>query len=306
MMSLFDIVGKNILKQIPEDSFKLEKDIQNLIETNLKEMFNLEFIRSEFTIKNNRIDTLAYNSESKSFIIIEYKRERNFSVIDQGYAYLSLLINNKAEFIVEYNERLNQSLKRGEIDWSQTRIIFVAPSFTDHQKQAINFKDMPFELWEIKKFKNRIVSIEQIKKSKTTESIKTFGGISKEQSEVTKTIRVYTEEDHINYGSEFVKELYKTFKNAILNIGDMEITPFQSYIAFKSRTNVIDIEIQRNALKFWINMKKNSLDDPKHIMRDVSNIGRFGNGDYELKITNDENIEYLMSLVKQSYLKNKS
>ena len=305
-MSLFDIVSKNILKQIPEDSFKLEKDIQNLIETNLKEMFNLEFIRSEFTIKNNRIDTLAYNSESKSFIIIEYKRERNFSVIDQGYAYLSLLINNKAEFIVEYNERLNQSLKRGEIDWSQTRIIFVAPSFTDHQKQAINFKDMPFELWEIKKFKNRIVSIEQIKKSKTTESIKTFGGLSKELSEVTKTIKVYTEEDHINYGSEFVKELYNTFKNAVLNIGDMEITPFQSYIAFKSRTNVIDVEIQRNALKFWINMKKNSLDDPKHIMRDVSNIGRFGNGDYELKITNDENIEYLMSLIKQSYLKNKN
>ncbi len=306
MMSLFDIVSKNILKQIPEDSFKLEKDIQNLIETNLKEMFNLEFIRSEFTIKNNRIDTLAYNSESKSFIIIEYKRERNFSVIDQGYAYLSLLINNKAEFIVEYNERLNQSLKRGEIDWSQTRIIFVAPSFTDHQKQAINFKDMPFELWEIKKFKNRIVSIEQIKKSKTTESIKTFGGLSKELSEVTKTIKVYTEEDHINYGSEFVKELYNTFKNAVLNIGDMEIIPFQSYIAFKSRTNVIDVEIQRNALKFWINMKKNSLDDPKHIMRDVSNIGRFGNGDYELKITNDENIEYLMSLIKQSYLKNKN
>ncbi len=306
MMSLFDIVSKNILKQIPEDSFKLEKDIQNLIETNLKEMFNLEFIRSEFTIKNNRIDTLAYNSESKSFIIIEYKRERNFSVIDQGYAYLSLLINNKAEFIVEYNERLNQSLKRGEIDWSQTRIIFVAPSFTDHQKQAINFKDMPFELWEIKKFKNRIVSIEQINKSKTTESIKTFGGLSKELSEVTKTIKVYTEEDHINYGSEFVKELYNTFKNAVLNIGDMEIIPFQSYIAFKSRTNVIDVEIQRNALKFWINMKKNSLDDPKHIMRDVSNIGRFGNGDYELKITNDENIEYLMSLIKQSYLKNKN
>ena len=306
MMSLFDIVSKNILKQIPEDSFKLEKDIQNLIETNLKEMFNLEFIRSEFTIKNNRIDTLAYNSESKSFIIIEYKRERNFSVIDQGYAYLSLLINNKAEFIVEYNERRNQSLKREEIDWSQTRIIFVAPSFTDHQKQAINFKDMPFELWEIKKFKNRIVSIEQIKKSKTTESIKTFGSRSKELSEVTKTIKEYTEEDHINYGSELVKELYNTFKNAVLNIGNMEITPFQSYIAFKSRTNVIDVEIQRNALKFWINMKKNSLDDPKHIMRDVSNIGRFGNGDYELKITNDENIEYLMSLVKQSYLKNKS
>jgi predicted transport protein len=300
-MSLFDIVGKNKLKQISEDLFKLERDIQKLIESNLKEIFNLEFIKSEFTIKNSRIDTLAYDSESKSFIIIEYKKERNFSVIDQGYAYLSLLINNRAEFIVEYNEQLNQSLKREEIDWSQTRIIFVAPSFTDYQKQAINFKDLPFELWEIKKYQNQIISIEQIRKSKTSESIKTFGGISEELKEVTKTIRVYTEEEHVNYGSEFIEELYETFKNAILNIGDMEIKPFQSYIAFKSRTNVVDVEIQRNALKFWINMKKNSLDDPKHIMRDVSEIGTFGNGDYELKITNDENLEYIMSLIKQSY-----
>jgi predicted transport protein len=300
-MSLFDIVGKNKLKQISEDLFKLERDIQKLIESNLKEIFNLEFIKSEFTIKNSRIDTLAYDSESKSFIIIEYKKERNFSVINQGYAYLSLLINNRAEFIVEYNEQLNQSLKREEIDWSQTRIIFVAPSFTDYQKQAINFKDMPFELWEIKKYQNQIISIEQIRKSKTSESIKTFGGISEELKEVTKTIRVYTEEEHVNYGSEFIEELYETFKNAILNIGDMEIKPFQSYIAFKSRTNVVDVEIQRNALKFWINMKKNSLDDPKHIMRDVSEIGTFGNGDYELKITNDENLEYIMSLIKQSY-----
>lgn len=300
-MSLFDIVGKNKLKQISEDLFKLERDIQKLIESNLKEIFNLEFIKSEFTIKNSRIDTLAYDSESKSFIIIEYKKERNFSVINQGYAYLSLLINNRAEFIVEYNEQLNQSLKREEIDWSQTRIIFVAPSFTDYQKQAINFKDLPFELWEIKKYQNQIISIEQIRKSKTSESIKTFGGISEELKEVTKTIRVYTEEEHVNYGSEFIEELYETFKNAILNIGDMEIKPFQSYIAFKSRTNVVDVEIQRNALKFWINMKKNSLDDPKHIMRDVSEIGTFGNGDYELKITNDENLEYIMSLIKQSY-----
>jgi predicted transport protein len=160
---------------------------------------------------------------------------------------------------------------------------------------------LPFELWEIKKYQNQIISIEQIRKSKTSESIKTFGGISEELKEVTKTIRVYTEEEHVNYGSEFIEELYETFKNAILNIGDMEIKPFQSYIAFKSRTNVVDVEIQRNALKFWINMKKNSLDDPKHIMRDVSEIGTFGNGDYELKITNDENLEYIMSLIKQSY-----
>jgi predicted transport protein len=55
----------------------------------------------------------------------------------------------------------------------------------------------------------------------------------------------------------------------------------------------------------WINMFKGELDDPKELARDVSNIGHWGNGDYELQIRDDENIEYIMSLIKQSYKRNK-
>jgi hypothetical protein len=43
--------------------------------------------------------------ESGAFVIIEYKKDRNFSVVDQGVAYLNLMPNNKADFILEYNER---------------------------------------------------------------------------------------------------------------------------------------------------------------------------------------------------------
>jgi hypothetical protein len=42
-----------------------------------------------------RIDTLAFDKESSAFIIIEYKKDRNFSVVDQGVAYLNLMLNNK-------------------------------------------------------------------------------------------------------------------------------------------------------------------------------------------------------------------
>ncbi len=49
-------------------------------------------VKSEFQLNNLRIDTLAFDKESNSFVIIEYKRGVNFSVIDQGYAYLALLI----------------------------------------------------------------------------------------------------------------------------------------------------------------------------------------------------------------------
>jgi hypothetical protein len=66
-----------------------------------------------------RIDTLAFDNESKAFVIIEYNKDRNFSVVDQGTAYLNLMLNNKADFILEYNESLrSSSLKREEVDWS--------------------------------------------------------------------------------------------------------------------------------------------------------------------------------------------
>lgn len=42
------------------------------------------------------------------------------------------------------------------------------------------------------------------------------------------------------------------------------------------------------------------LDDPKKLMTDVSKKGHLGNGDYQVKITDLKNIEYLMSLVKQA------
>ena len=72
-----------------------------------------QIVQTEFAHGSLRVDTLAFNQETRSFVIIEYKRDRNFSVIDQGYAYLALLLNNKADFILEYNEAMNKFPKEG-------------------------------------------------------------------------------------------------------------------------------------------------------------------------------------------------
>ncbi|MFX4385216.1 hypothetical protein ABTA34_20160, partial [Acinetobacter baumannii] len=88
------------LVELTETPFRLEKEIQTVFESNLYEFTGLEFIKSEFTIKSNRIDTLAFDPESKAFVIIEYKRDRNYSVIDQGVSYLNLMLEYKADFIV--------------------------------------------------------------------------------------------------------------------------------------------------------------------------------------------------------------
>lgn len=289
------------LKGLKEQPFKLEKDIQKVIEDNLEQILGCKFIKSEFIVKNNRFDTLAYDTENHSFVIIEYKRNRNYSVIDQGVSYLNLMLEYKSDFIVEYNESQKENLKRSDVDWSQSKVIFIAPSFTDFQKQSSNFKDLPIELWEIKQFENGIIVVNPIKKSQAAPSIKEVQ--TKEESSISKVVKeimVYTEEDHLSGKSEDVIELYEKFKAAILNMdSDIEVIPKKLYIAFRKGKNITDIHIQQKGLKIWINLHVGDLDDPKKLANDVSRKGHWGNGDYELTVNDTKNLEYIMSLIKQ-------
>ena len=159
-MDLYNLKNKK-LTRIDYKPFNLEKDIQTIVEQNTQELFNLKFVKSELSAGEFRIDSLCFDEETKSFVIIEYKKHKSYSVIDQGYSYLSLMLNNKSDFILEYNENNKDSLKRDKVDWSQSRIIFVSPSFNTYQKNSVNFKDVPFELWEIKSFTNNVISLNQ-------------------------------------------------------------------------------------------------------------------------------------------------
>lgn len=295
------------LSQIKEVSFKLERDIQKLVEENLYNLLRLDFIKSEFALNNFRIDTLAFDNESNSFVIIEFKRDKNFSVIDQGYAYLSLMLNNKADFILEYNESKSNTLKRNNVDWTQSKVVFIAPSFTTYQKEAINFKDLPIELWEIRKFENNTISFEQIEKLTAKESIKTISGTDEVVKEVNKEVVVYTEQDHLKRVDFQAQEFYEVVKERVLNFGNnITIQPKKQTIGFSVENKIFcDIILQGNGLKIYLNVKSGELKDPKNVTRDVSNVGHWGNGSYEMKISDLEDIEYYLSLLNQSYKRNK-
>ena len=288
------------LQQVKEKPFKLESEIQKIFENNLQQIMGLQLVRTEFTIKNKRIDTLAYDKQTNAFIIIEYKRDKNYSVVDQGLTYLNLMLQNKAEFILTYNETLTDTLHSKDVDWSQSRVAFVSPSFTENQISASDFKDFGIELWEIKQFDNATISINSIKKSTSAPSIKPLLENNDKLKDIKENIKVFSEEDHFNNGSEASIELYEKVKSSILNLADsIEIKPQKYYIAFKKGNNISDIEIQKKGLKIFINAKIGTLDDPKRLLMDVSNIGHRGNGDYQLQIVNDDDLEYIMSLIKQ-------
>ncbi|WP_346936744.1 DUF5655 domain-containing protein [Clostridium sp.] len=305
-MFLYKINGNN-LEEIKEKPFSKEVELHKLCENNLENIFGLKFVKREFSLNNFRLDTLAFDESSKSFVIIEYKNTSNFSVIDQGYAYLSLMLNNKADFILEYNENCDSTLKRDDVDWSQSRVIFVSPSFNNYQKESINFKDLPFELWEVKRFSNDTMYFNPIKASRTSASINTIATTSEVVSSVSKEVKVITEEMHFENGSQETVELYNKLKEFILSLNtNMTIKCTRGYIGFRlNNKNIVDILIQKRAIKIWLNTKVGTLDDSRNITRDVSNIGHWGNGDYEIQISNDEDIEYIFSLIRHLYKKRK-
>lgn len=102
-MRIFSTKGTKLV-EIAKEQFLLESEVQQLTEANLQDLFDLTLVKSEFELHGLRIDTLAFDKESGAFVIIEYKKDRNFSIVDQGFAYLNLMLNNKSDFILEYNE----------------------------------------------------------------------------------------------------------------------------------------------------------------------------------------------------------
>ena len=75
-MKIFTIRKNLTLSYSSPQLFRYERQMQELIENNLSSICGLELVASEFPVKNGRIDTLAYNKQTRAFVIIEYKRDR--------------------------------------------------------------------------------------------------------------------------------------------------------------------------------------------------------------------------------------
>jgi predicted transport protein len=299
-MSLFHI-NEGDLSPIKEKSVDLEKDIQKLTEENLEAVFGLKFISSEYSLQNFRIDTIAFDEEASAFVIIEYKRDKSISIIDQGYTYLALMLNNKADFILEYNERTKSALKKDDVDWSQSKVLFLAKSFTTYQQNAINFKDLPIELWEVRFYDNSSILYNQLLSPDSKESIKTITK-SKVMDEVSREVKTYTVDDHLSAVSEDKRNLFFLLREKVLSLGDdIEERPKKKYIAYRTNQGFLYVHLQKAQMKLHIILSKSDLNDPKGIARDVTRIGHYGGGITELVLSNEEELPYLMTLIEQSY-----
>jgi uncharacterized protein with ParB-like and HNH nuclease domain/predicted transport protein len=100
--------------------------------------------------------------------------------------------------------------------------------------------------------------------------------------------------------------LFEDLRKRICNLDSSVREEFKKlYIAYKTTTNFVDIVPQKSRLRLSLNMSFNEIHDPKGISKDVTNLGRWGNGDVEVGIDSIDQIEDIMYLIKQSFEKHR-
>ena len=75
------------------------------------------------------------------------------------------------------------------------------------------------------------------------------------------------------------------------------------YIAYKAETNFVDVVPEKSKLLLTLNLGFHELHDPKHLARDVTNVGRWGNGDVQVALKSEDELPYVMGLVRQAFEK---
>ncbi|OGZ31954.1 MAG: transporter [Candidatus Portnoybacteria bacterium RBG_13_40_8] len=304
-MALFKISGLTVKRIISKD-LDLEKNLQSLFEQNLGEILNIVFLAHEYSTSfGGRIDTLGVDRNG-SPCIIEYKKNQNDNVINQGLSYLRWLLDHKANFeILCQNKKIDI-----EIDWDSPRVICVAESYSKFDLDTADILPINVELLRYRIYDENILYLEPENYQKV--KISTSGVIKKGEVQKLKDAQLqkaYSINDHLSGINKETIELFQDLRERILSLDQNIIEEAKAkYIAYKTSTNFVDIVVKQYGLKIFLNVKSGQLNDPQKLARDLTRpklIGHWGNGDYEVKIENESNIDSVFALIKQSYDLNK-
>lgn len=118
------------------------------------------------------------------------------------------------------------------------------------------------------------------------------------------TTSSYTIDDHQHLSTGPMRQLFEAFRKEVLALDPVVTEEFlKLYVAYKAETNFVDVVPQAKRLRLTLNMPFPEIDDPKDLCRDVTSLGRWGNGDVEVGLSSMEELPYVMGLVRQSFEK---
>lgn len=308
-MPLFRIEAKK-LSPIQQGNFAVEKELQALIERNLDPVFSCRFVASEFptgAVHGGRIDTLAL-SEDDNPVIIEYKKVESSELINQGLYYLAWIRDHQGDFEIAVQKALGSN---ANVDWSDVRVICIAPNYRKYDVHAVQVMGANIELWQYRLFPPGLLYLEEVfRKSYTPFASADAGGKSPvmvaagKKAAITRATGSYTFDEHLEGKPKKFQELALGVQEFVLGLDPaMTEAPKKMYVAYKISQNIACMLLAKSYVALYLKVNPGELSDLPTIARDVRKIGHYGTGDLEVTLKTEEDLEAAKPFIRMAYEK---
>jgi len=150
------------------------------------------------------------------------------------------------------------------------------------KQRAQRLADMAVKVWPAPQIENQILDTYRTVRSKPAQD--------------------WSINDHPYLLGGLTRDLFQALRQSILSLDPCVSEEFlKLYVAYKAETNFVDIVPQAKRLRLSLNMPFHEVDDPENLCKDVSGLGRWGNGDVEVGFNELSELPYIMSLIRQSF-----
>ena len=265
-----------------------EKQLQDYVEKYLNEFLHVHFLKHFYRIPGGEIDTLAITEEGVP-CIIEYKHKKEETVLNQIIFYYDWLRKRSTKFEFERIVGENDKTKTLNVDWSQIRLICIAKEFSKWDTSLIKHLDENIECYTYSYHKDELdVHLDPL-----------INRLKKQKGKPISS-REISLEDHRNKANDEGKILLDSLREKILNLGGNITEGYTpEYIKYYVQTTFVELHVRKKHLILHLKVNEKAFKDVKNITKDISS--RKWPVTRSLKMSSLKELEYIMTLIKQSY-----
>ncbi len=305
-------LGTNSLNKVfPSFTKKINK--AQYLESIKARFLSLETTKGKFPkdsdFKNLFITIDFYNLKEKKYF---FERLENFDTkepVNTQECTIEHIMPKKLD--EEWERDLGENFQAihdtiGNLTLTGYNIEYSNRSFQEKRNMEKGFKDSPLKinqsLKDLESFGEKQIEERANKLANWALKIWTYPKLDAETLEKYKPKKGKKTYDLSSYKfSSHSRELFDILSKEIKALDERITENFmKAYIAYKFKTNFVDIVVQTKDLKMYLNMKFNELQDEKNLASDTTNKNHNGNGDIEIKLETKENIPYCLGLIKQA------
>lgn len=301
--------------ELPGRAATLERHLQSLIESQMTTFLGVRFLATEYATgktHKGRIDSLGLD-ENDCPVIIEYKRNSNENVINQGLFYLDWLLDHQAEFRWLVMEKLGKEVA-DRIEWSGTRLLCIAADFTRYDQYAVQQIPRNIELLRYKMFGDDLLLLELVNANSVPDATTAKSETATAQSDKPEVAEFVPPRsggkdrsvlEQLELVSPEIRTLYDQTRSYVASLGDdVQEKQLKLYTAFKRLKNFTCVLVFPRRLSLILKLDPATVSFEEGFSRDVSGIGHWGTGDVEVYLETLADLDKAKPLIDRSYNEN--